>query len=86
MKEKNNRLWGLLPAFLIPALCFIAVLYHNGIIPFGSENAFFYIDMNYQYISYFSYLKQMLAGDVSASFTFAIISATSSFSTHIPFL
>ena len=54
MKEKNNRLWGLLPAFLIPALCFIAVLYHNGIIPFGSENAFFYIDMNYQYISYFS--------------------------------
>ena len=71
MKEKNNRLWGLLPAFLIPALCFIAVLYHNGIIPFGSENAFFYIDMNYQYISYFSYLKQMLTGDVSASFTFA---------------
>ena len=71
MKEKTNRLWGLLPAFLIPALCFIAVLWANGIIPFGSENAFFYVDMNYQYISYFSYLKQMLAGDVSASFTFA---------------
>ncbi len=71
MKSKLNRSSGFLLAFLIPAAAFIAVLYANGIIPFGSEKAFFYIDMNYQYISYFSYLKQMLTGDASSTFTFA---------------
>ena len=71
MNQKFKKTFPFLLAFLIPAVCMTAVLYHNSIIPFGSEKAFFYVDMNYQYISYFSYFKQMLAGDVSSSFTFA---------------
>lgn len=67
-KKKSYSLY--IFSFIIPAVVFSTLLVVFKIAPFG-EKAFFVNDMGGQYISFFSYFKQMLAGDKSILFTFA---------------
>ncbi|MBR6519318.1 MAG: YfhO family protein, partial [Oscillospiraceae bacterium] len=58
-------------AFAIPALLYMGLLAYEGIMPFGSEHSIAYVDANGQYVSFFSYYKQMLAGEQSLLFSFS---------------
>ncbi len=70
MKIKNNKLLYL-SAFILSAMLISALMALNGIEPFGSERTILWVDAGGQYISYFSYYKEMLTGGRSREFSFA---------------
>ncbi|MEG3028923.1 MAG: YfhO family protein [Oscillospiraceae bacterium] len=57
-------------SFCVPCLVFTLLLAVFKIAPFGDYTLFFN-DMSGQYISFFSYLKQMLMGEKSSLYTFS---------------
>ena len=71
MKNKKHSILFYTAAFAIPALLYMAFLAFEGIMPFGSEYSIAYVDANGQYVSYFAYYKQMLAGEQSLLFSFS---------------
>ncbi len=71
MKNRNKKIILYVSAFLIPALIVAAIMAANSIVPFGSERTVCWVDADGQYISYFSYYKQILSGQQSPLFSFA---------------
>ena len=71
MKQNKQSILFYVLAFALPALLYTAMLAFEGIMPFGSEYSIAYVDANGQYVSFFAYYKQMLAGEQSLIFSFA---------------
>ncbi len=71
MNNRNKKIILYTSAFLIPAIIITAIMATNGIVPFGSEKTICWVDADGQYISYFSYYKQILSGEQSPLFSFA---------------
>jgi len=70
-QDKKQSILFYIIAFAIPALLYMGLLAFEGIMPFGSEHSIAYVDADGQYISYFAYYKQMLAGEQSLLFSFS---------------
>ncbi|MDO5424159.1 MAG: YfhO family protein [Eubacteriales bacterium] len=68
--RKQNRGSYLIGAFVIPIVLMIFVYAAVGIYPFG-EKSILTIDLRNQYISFFSYFKEMVKGDRSFWYSFA---------------
>jgi uncharacterized membrane protein YfhO len=66
--EKLNFIHALLSAAAV-ALIYIAVLVVSGIVPFG-EKTFLMYDLKRQYVDYYAYLRTVLGGVNSASYSF----------------
>ena len=71
IKEKN-RLWKPAVAFSIPVIVMLSVYACLGIFPWG-DHAILTIDLNNQYISFFSYLREMLSGERGFFYSFSKI-------------
>ncbi|MCI9492847.1 MAG: YfhO family protein [Lachnospiraceae bacterium] len=70
MQKKKSSFRYLAAAFLLPASVMLAVYAWYGIYPFGGRSILV-IDMNNQYISYFSYLKEALRGGHGFFYSFS---------------
>jgi uncharacterized membrane protein YfhO len=66
--EKLNFIHALLSAAAV-ALIYIGVLVVSGIVPFG-EKTFLMYDLKRQYVDYYAYLRTVLGGVNSASYSF----------------
>ncbi len=70
MQKKKSSFRYLTAAFLLPASVMLAVYAWYGIYPFGNRSILV-ADMNNQYISYFSYLKEALCGGHGFFYSFS---------------
>lgn len=70
MQKKKSSFMYLAAAFLLPVSVMLAVYAWYGIYPFG-DRSILVIDMNNQYISYFSYLKEALRGGHGFFYSFS---------------
>lgn len=67
---KNNRLLYYMLAFLLPIMS-LAIIYSSvGIAPFG-DKTLLTIDMHNQYVSFFSYFRNVLHGEASLVYSFS---------------
>lgn len=69
MTTKKNKLWPIL-AFFIPVALMMLIYVCIGILPTG-EKTVLTIDLNTQYIAFFSYLREMLTGDRGFFYSFS---------------
>ena len=70
ISDKKKLFLLFFAAFLLAFLAQAAVFAFNGIYPFGSKSILTF-DMHNQYVSYFSYLRQVLKGKHSLLYTFS---------------
>lgn len=70
MKGKKGNLCYVSAAFFLPVLAMLAIYAWIGIYPFGSDSILT-IDLNNQYISYFSYLKSIFQEGHSFAYSFS---------------
>lgn len=70
MKNKKKLLLHGLISFLIPVFVMLAVYAVIGIYPFG-DKSILTIDLNNQYVSYFSYLRDILRGNHGLIYSFS---------------
>lgn len=70
MKRDRITAGYIVTAFFLPVTVMLAVYALQGIYPFG-EKSILTIDLNNQYISYFSYLKEIIKGNHSSVYSFS---------------
>ncbi len=68
--SRQKRILISLLSFFIPVACMLIVYAFLGIFPFG-EKSILTVDLNGQYISFFSYYKEILKGNADIFYTFA---------------
>lgn len=67
---KRKRLLISLLSFFIPVICMLIAYAFLGIFPFGGKSILT-VDLNGQYISFFSYYKEILKGNADIFYTFS---------------
>lgn len=70
MSDKKIKIKRLLFAFCLPVFLMLAIYAFLGIYPFGGKSVLT-IDLNNQYISFFSYLKEILKGRHGVFYSFS---------------
>lgn len=70
MKKKYQRVLFPAVSFLLPVLVMFVVYLGQGIYP-GGEKSILTIDLNNQYVSFLSYLREMLAGERGFFYSFS---------------
>ena len=70
LRKQRSTLFLYAAAFLLSALLFSLVLALSGITPFG-QKSLAVVDANIQYVDFFAYFKDVLAGDNSAFYSFS---------------
>ena len=70
-QDKKQSILFYTAALLLPAVLYIAMLAIVGVMPFGSEYSIAYVDADGQYLSFFSYYRQMMQGEQSWLFSFS---------------
>ena len=68
--QRKKRILLSLLSFFIPVVCMLIAYAFLGIFPFG-EKSILTVDLNGQYISFFSYYKEILKGNADIFYTFS---------------
>jgi len=70
INSKKQKVFLSITAFTVPAILMLVVYACNGMFPFGNKSILVG-DLSNQYISYFSYYKEILKGERSFLYTFS---------------